>query len=499
MPFSGAIAAGAELGADVAAPAAFGLADAGAVAGADAGLTAAALDPTLTATIGGTAEAGLGAANAAFGTFDPALFAANSADVAAGGFGTDLVAAGDIAAGGAGEVGDATLGLSGDLMAQATGGPDVFGGLGGEFGGSQGVFADIPGATDVPAGATGSWMDFPGGVPAQQISGTPQAFGAAGQDTGPMVSSEASGEGVDDPGQSMDQTFNQFGATSVPTQSTTLESAFPGATKGIVPDVPTSFSGPAPSVDSAALQSGSLFNTGGVVPGTGVEAAPGDFTAGITPGATQTAFTPGGFDTGIATANVTPSAQMIAGAPDVGAVAGGPSPVLPGATNVGPGTVGPAGATPGAATTAAAGGGVSPLTALRYGTAGLNLATAGINLTNALNQPSYSALMPGAYPGSPYAGPIAPGFAPGTFEGGGVAGGLAGNRLVNGLVSGQSPQQLAQQGIIPPARAAQLQSTYTGIEQQYAAQLGVSPQSLSPGVRRMIAAQALADQNLGGR
>jgi hypothetical protein len=151
----------------------------------------------------------------------------------------------------------------------------------------------------------------------------------------------------------------------------------------------------------------------------------------------------------------------------------------------------------------AAGGGISPLTALRAGTAGVNAITAGINLSNALNQPSYPALMPGAYPGGPAApfnpGPIASGFAPGTFTGGGVAGGLAANRLSAGLLSGQSPQQLAQSGIISPARASNLQQTYSGISAQYARQLGVSPATLSPGVKRLIAAQVLADNGLGGR
>ncbi len=44
--------------------------------------------------LGGAADvgAGLGAADAAFGAFDPALFAADAADVAAGGLGTDLTA-----------------------------------------------------------------------------------------------------------------------------------------------------------------------------------------------------------------------------------------------------------------------------------------------------------------------------------------------------------------------------------------------------------------------
>jgi len=135
---------------------------------------------------------------------------------------------------------------------------------------------------------------------------------------------------------------------------------------------------------------------------------------------------------------------------------------------------------------------------LRAGTLGVNAITAGINLSNALQQRSYPALQPAAYPGSIYS-PYYSSSQPGAAGTGGIAGGLAANRLANALVAGASPQQLEASGLIGQGRATRLQSTYSGIAAQYAKQLGVSEQSLSPGVKRMIAAQALADTNLGGR
>jgi hypothetical protein len=244
--------------------------------------------------------------------------------------------------------------------------------------------------------------------------------------------------------------------------------------------------------------------SGGLVPGTGIEAAPADFSGGYTGagtianagdfGTVNPAFTPVDSNIGIATANVAPSPQMVAGAPDY-TLPGATAPATPGGAPIATSALAPAAATPATAATAASG--VSPLTALRYGTAGVNAIAAGVNLSNALNQPSYPALQPAAYPGSiysPYYSSMQPGVG-----GGGIAGGTAAARLTNGLVSGQSPQQLAQSGIISPQRAATLQQTYNDIAQQYAQTLGVSPQSLSTGVQQMIAARALADMGLGGR
>lgn len=183
----------------------------------------------------------------------------------------------------------------------------------------------------------------------------------------------------------------------------------------------------------------------------------------------------------------------VAGTP--AAPAATPATATPAATPAGPAA--PSAPATTTAATAGGGAGVNPLSALRGATTGLNALTAGVRLANALNQPSmaaqpFTALLPGAFPGSPFAPVQNVGF-------GGIAGGLAANRLTNSLVAGATAQQLAASGIISLPRAQQLQADYNGIAAQYARQLGISPQRLSPQIKQMIAARALADQGLGGR
>ena len=570
-------------------------ADVGLAAGAGAALGEA--GPALGAAdlgVAGADAAALGATDLAAATV-PDLAAGGAdlgaADLSAGGLGTDI-AASDLAAGGSGvladtgatgALGDFGVTASGDLFSGAGMGPasdfgtsfgggDVFSGDVGAGGGAGGDLGSFGGGTQAGAGAqgAGSWAGYAPGV-GETPTGGPQAFGAAAQqDTGPIVSNEGI---VNTQGPNFDETFNQFTTTdqgaSLPTdmatrstaipvqaESTTLDQAFPGASQSItgggsIPPTPPSFS-PAsvPPIDSAALQPTSLFNTGGLVPNTGIEAPPADFTGATTPGAT-TGLTPGGFDTGIATANVAPSPQMIAGAPDF-AAPGGVAPATPsGAITSSPLTPATTATTP----AAAASGATDALTALRMGAAGASIVSSGLNIANALNQPSYSALQPTFYPGSTVPqqpGPVVGqysgqtplsnsnvaggggGFAQPSFVGdpfahpsfvgnpeaaaafsyfdngpggggpgapgsGGIAGGLAASRLANGLVAGQSADQLAAEGIISPDRATRLEGTYQGITAQYAKELGVDPRTLSPGVQRMIAAQALADTGLGGR
>jgi hypothetical protein len=531
----GAADVGLAAGADVAAAGAADVGAAGAFGAADAAdLAAASAVPDISAGVDAGA-AGLDAANATFGTFSPDLFAANTADVAAGGLGTDIGAAG---LGGVADTG-ALTGTSADFFA-GTGG-DLFSGAGlgpassGFDTGFAQPFGDVFSSTDAlgnPVSASGQLSDvgsFGGGTQPAAIPGA-QAGGSIGEgpigstatateSTAPMVSADT---GVVDTGGPIQQDFSQFtttdqgaslptdmanrvGVTSVPTQSTTLEQAFPGASQSItggdIGNVPTSFSAPTPApgelspnfltdtgVQPTSLPNATLSESFDNQAFAAPTAGGAQFFTGTAPGDVLPAT---GFDTSVSAGGASPSIAAVSGAPAT------PFATAPTAVTAAPGVTAPAAATP-AATTAAAGGGISPLTALRAGTLGVNAITAGINLSNALNQPSYPALLPASYPGSvysPYYSSQQSGFA-GT---GGIAGGLAGNRLTNGLLSGQSPQQLAQEGLISPARAMQLQSTYSGIAEQYARELGVSPATLSTGVKRMIAAQALADSGLGGR
>jgi hypothetical protein len=346
-------------------------------------------------------------------------------------------------------------------------------------------------------------MDMPGG---ENVTG--QGFGATtAQDSGPIVSSDT---GIVNTGVSptdftptasqpdiVGNDFSALGAQNQPSfmsqitgaPNVTSTTPFAPADTNLAGEIglgndftstaPASFADTAPGVapiDSAAA---------GGLP-TNVAASPPSWFDTTAPGVAPA----GGGGVLSPTASATPAGFAPTDAELSGATTGTMNPVTAGAMN------------PGDAAATTAGGGTSALNALRLGAAGLNVVTGGINLANALNQPSYPALMPGAYPG----GPLAPQttspanqFAPGTITTGGVAGGLAANRLAIGLVSGASPQQLAQSGIISQQRATTLQNTYSGISQQYAAQLGISPQRLSPGVKQLIAAQALADAGLGGR
>src|SRR5215475_5614429 len=538
MPLAGigaAVAGGADAAVGLgAADATFGAFDAGLFAANTADVAAGGFGVDLaSAAVPDLAAGGLDAANATFGTFSPDLFAANSADVATGGFGVDLGAAGvpsDLAAGGSGVLG----GDIGTFGAPASGVLDTptaefFGGAPGETFTGEGFG---PGATDI-ANNFGAPFSQEFGGPSSGFLGGEQPVGSFGTgesstigqaDIGeqpatfderfdalktptPSSDSVVSDQGVVSSQDRFGDTFRQFSQTNEGANLPT-----PMAERGglLAPEAPS------PTVTGGGLTGGGTFptpqagildpnflqsaqiqglptsmDTGAFVPtdpsGAFVNAPPGQFTP-------TTEFDPtvsaGGPNPTIANVGggVTPTAPgATPGAPGATPTAPGATPTAPGATPAAPTTV--AGAPTGT-------GGLSPLTALRGATLGMNAITAGINLNNALNQPSYPALMPIAYPGSPFAPSFGNTVAPGS---GGIAGGLAGNRLVNGLVAGNSAQQLAESGIITPSRAAGLESTYQGITQQYAQQLGVSPQSLSPGVKRMIAARALGEMQLGGR
>ena len=512
---------------------AFGAADIGVAAGAEAGLgaatdifgafspevfaaesadvaagglgaeTAAAAVPDLSAT------AGLDTLNATFGTFNPELFAANTAatEIAPTGFdlGAGAVSGGGTFGGGlpAADSGFFT-GTSGELFSGAGMGP-----AGGGFtSGPVQPFGDAFSTTDAfgnPVSASGQISDvgnFGGGV--QAGGGAPAGGGfqapigseaTATESTTPMVTSDT-GIVQSEPIQGGDSFASRFDASfqpdapgTTPTTQSPLATDFSANFNPSNVEMPTLGQTAAPPIDQTLATATATPEAGGLMNAPQINQIVQTGLSG------ESAFGPLG-------GPVSTTGEMFAPLDTTTTAAATPATALPTATTVGPGVTGTPGvtaATPATATTpAAAGGGISPLTALRAGTLGVNAITAGINLNNALNQPSYPALQPTAYPGSiysPYYSSSQPG-APGT---GGIAGGLAANRLTNALVSGATPQQLEASGLIGQGRATRLQSTYSGISAQYAKQLGVSEQSLSPGVKRMIAAQALADMNLGGR
>ena len=454
-----------------------------------------------------TSGAGLGldAANTTFGSFNPDLFATNMADVAAGGTGPDI---------GAGSFGTGTT----------------------------------AGASAGPAGAPA------GGVAGEAPIGSEAT---ATESTTPIVKAD---EGIveSEPiqGSRFSDTFNQFhttdqgaslptdmanrvGVTPVQTQTTTLEQAFPGASQSITGAPPASFSDPL--LPNSAPQPANIFTATpqqlnasqlAQMQSVGIpNTYTGDFTGSLgnvppSDYAVQQAYAPlTGTTSPTAVADGAPvsadnplSGEMIGGrapapsfydvppaAPTYPPAEAAPTPAATPATAATPPAATSTAATPATAAAPAAGGGVDALTGLRYGAAGVSLAAAGLNLANALNQPSYPALQPIAYPGSAYTaatpwqptGPNQPGYQanPGS---GGIRGGLAANRLTSGLVAGQTPQQLALSGIISPAKATQLQTDYNGITDAYAAQLGVDSRTLSPQVRQIIAAKALGQSGLGG-
>lgn len=531
-----------------AAGAAFGAADLGAATAADVSLGAlgaadvgAATVPEFAAADAGAA--GLSAADATFGTFSPDLFAANTADVAAGGFGTDLGAAGldagsaaanlgaaDLSAGGSGVLAD-TSGLSSffggtgsDLFSGEGLGTSGFGDIGststfqpfgdtfsadataGAQGGGAGTFGGGTAGGGAGGTAPGSWADFAPGV-GENTGGGIQGFGAATQDTGPIVSSNegiVGSEGLQGGATGANQSMGDL-LTGTPGYST--QEGFMQGTGSVGP---ADTIGGGSSVDVSSLSGGSVANTPVNFADTTTIGQPLGTVGTMQQGQIGTMM-----DVGVPSSNVMTAQEAFA--PSTAAAP------LPAATDVtaAPGSVPATAANTGVpavtgapvtgssvpATTAAttAAGGTSALNALRMGAAGASILSSGINIANALNQPAYTALQPQYYPGSvaasyagPYSGqtPLGEGGMPGT---GGIAGGLAANRLTNGLVSGASPQQIAASGLISPQRATQLQADYTGITQAYARELGVSPQSLSPGIREMIAARALADNGLGGR
>jgi hypothetical protein len=472
---AGAVGLGDVLGlgaADIAAT------DVGAFAAADAADLAAASAPELTAAAAPdlTAAAGLDAANATFGTFSPELFAANTAatEIAPAGFDLGAGAVTDLGAlGPAADIGSfgpaidtsAITGadMGGGLAGSTTGvGGDVFSGATAEAGptaGESGTFG--PSAT--AASGQGAGESVSGGIPAtQDIVG--QEFSQLPQ--GPMVSS---GEGI--------VQSEPITPTAVQAQPTTLENAFPGSSQAITGGLP-----------SNAISTQAMQNVG-IVP------TP-ENPFGGTPATLDISTLPS--DTKVAAA-FPQAAAPLAAPTEVGPGVVGPAAGPATATTAAPTATAATAATPAATTAAAptaAGGGIDALTGLRAGTAGINAIAAGINLSNALNQPSYQAFLPSSYPGSPYLqGPNQPGYQ-GTGYGG--RGGLAANRLTNDLVSGASPQQLAATGIISPQRATQLQQDYNGISAAYAKQLGVSPANLSTAVRQIIAARALGEAGLGG-
>lgn len=559
-----------------AAGAAFGAADLGAATAADVSLGAlgaadvgAATVPEFAAADAGAA--GLSAADATFGTFSPDLFAANSADVAAGGFGTDLGAAGLDAGSAAANLGAADLSAGGSgVLADTSGLSSFFGGTGSDLFSGEGLgtsgFGDIGGTStfqpfgdtfsaDATAGAQGggagtfgggtagggaggaapgSWADFAPGV-GENTGGGIQGFGAATQDSGPIVSSNegiVGSEGLQGGATGANQSMGDL-LTGTPGYSTQE-----GFVQGAGPLGPSDTLGGGSNIaDIGNLGTGNITNVATTTPASFSNPIAGDFSTLEAAGANTTAtpYSPAALLGQPTTAPALPAATEVgpgvtAANPTIaplsgpftdsgfGPVASTPAaplgapttvPAAPGATAGLPADTVPAAGAPATGSsvpaTTAAGGGTSALNALRMGAAGASILSSGINIANALNQPSYSALQPIMYPGSPmasYAGPysgqtpLGEGGMPGT---GGIAGGLAANRLTNGLVSGASPQQLAASGLISPQRATQLQADYTGITQAYARELGVSPQSLSPGIREMIAARALADNGLGGR
>ena len=92
---------------------------------------------------------------------------------------------------------------------------------------------------------------------------------------------------------------------------------------------------------------------------------------------------------------------------------------------------------------------------------------------------------------NPYGNPNNP-FASGT-SGGNV------RRLADMLAFGRGdPFRLANAGMITPEQANLLSRTYSGLVARYARQLGVSPQQLSPGIRELIANNAISSIGLEG-
>src|SRR5215475_3862137 len=483
MPLAGigaAVAGGADAAVGLgAADATFGAFDAGLFAANTADVAAGGFGVDLaSAAVPDLAAGGLDAANATFGTFSPDLFAANSADVATGGFGVDLGAAGvpsDLAAGGSGVLGgdigtfgapasgvldtptaEFTVGAPGETFTGEGFGPgatDIANNFGApfsqEFGGPSSGF--LGGEQPVGSFGTGEASTIGQADIGEQPATFDERFDALKTPT-PSSDSVVSDQGVVSSQDRFGDTFRQFSQTNEGANLPT-----PMAERGglLAPEAPS------PTVTGGGLTGGGTFptpqagildpnflqsaqiqglptsmDTGAFVPtdpsGAFVNAPPGQFTP-------TTEFDP----------------TVSAGGPNptIANVGGGVTPTAPGATPGAP--TAPPGATPAApgapaAPSTVAGapggtGGLSPLTALRGATLGMNAITAGINLNNALNQPSYPSLMPIAYPGSPFAPSFGNTVAPGS---GGIAGGLAGNRLINGLVAGNSPQQLAESGII---------------------------------------------------
>jgi hypothetical protein len=528
---AGAADAAVAVGADVGAGAAVDAGAAAADVGAGFGAAGPALAETITPEVAGGAATGLEAANAEFGTFSPDLFAANTADVAAGGLGTDVGALGaDV-----GSVAGADVGGVAGADAGGFFGGDLSGGVG-DFGGGFSS-ADIGGvdAAGNPIasgvqGTQGSWAGYAPGV-GENVPGA-QGFGAATEQQTPLYSTDA---GIVDPGPTLENTMGTPSAVTpgggglqnasiqaggVPDISG-LDTSYPqGVINSDFSNFPNAgtIANPPSELGPQFANPSDLAMTGPTTPSqlatmqqVGVPATAATDPFGTGPVAADTSTLPS--ETAVANAYpgaapTLPSGQEV-GPGVVGAPAQPPAAALPPGTTPGPGTVGtpPAttAATPASPAAAAAGGGTDALTALRMGAAGASIVSSGLNIANALNQPSYSALQPIYYPGSTAATtpfnptPNAQGFPVDNTGGGGIAGGLAATRLTNGLLAGQSAQQLALAGLISPARATRLQSTYSGITDQYAQQLGVDPRTLSPGVKQMIAARALADSGLGGR
>lgn len=515
--------------ADVGAAAgAAGAADLGAVGATDLGGALGAASSTDLAAAAATPSLTTGA--------DIGVLDTGTAALDTGAAGADL-AASDVAAGGSGVLADTgATAAAGDLAGTSgvLSGGDVFSGaatgdLGTSFTGQP--FGDVFSSADTGVGAGGQVSDigsFGGGTaPPPPAGGNwAQAFPGVGENTGgvgfgadqtggPIVSDT----GIVDTGLPTGSGGASLGNTiNVPSDLTPAsENVAGGLTGGSiqaggVQDIATQFGDlssattPAASFDTAPVSFADA-NTIGQPLGTVGTMQQGQLgTMMSTPLSAGGVYSPTG-------EVLTPSEAFATGAPT--AVAGAPAEALPAVTTVptAPGAVPATSATTGAPAVAgapatgssvpgatAAGGGIDPLTGLRMGAAGASIISSGINIANALNQPAYTALQPQYYPGSPFnPGPNAPGFPANNQVGGGIAGGLAASRLANGLLNGATPQQLAASGLISPQRATRLQGTYSGITQQYAQQLGVSPQSLSPGVKQMIAARALADTGLGGR
>jgi hypothetical protein len=298
----------------------------------------------------------------------------------------------------------------------------------------------------------------------------------------------------------------------------------PNATvQGAFSDVTPTATGATPvSTVPAQMTPSGVIDTGGATAGTGglgtvqttaipagepATAAAGTDLSAPVGGSNFVSATPGGLDTNLTAtqgipstvAPVSSSADLAAPAATETAATTAPATVATAAPATAA-TAAPATAAP--ATTAAAGGGFLPA-GVRDALSVAGLGMAGVNLANALSQPApagqgYPAIYPGGVMAPQYAGAGEAAYTGGYTTPQQPSQSQANLvRLNDALVSGQGdPLALQNRGMLTPQQAQSLSGSYNGLVNAYAQEHNMSPQSLSPMVKNILANEALSQSGV---